>query len=83
MGTEQMSAAAQRRARNRAAHYAERARNARTPIERATVAWDYWRSLIRDLPADQAGQWAESIATALEAHIARLAQILNLEGDPK
>jgi hypothetical protein len=40
MGTNEPTSRTRKKATNRAAHYAQRARQARTPIERATVAHD-------------------------------------------
>lgn len=68
---------ARRRVANRAAHYAAKQAAARTPLEHAAAAWQHWRALLRDLPADQADPWAESITTTLNAQVEQLTTILN------
>ena len=73
-----------RRIVNQAAHYAEKKARATTPIERATAAWDRWRVLVRALPADTSGPWAEALTATLDTHIDQLTQvttIVNAKGD--
>ncbi len=75
---------ARRRIVNQAAHYADKKANARTPLERATAAWDRWRGLVRALPTDTAGPWAEALTATLDTHIDQLNQlttIVNAKGD--
>lgn len=66
-----MSRAAQRDAR-KVAHHAAKARKARTPLGKAGVAFDEWRHLVSQLPAEFADQLGEQMTTHIRAEIARL-----------
>lgn len=73
---------ARRRVANQAEHRAAKKTRARTPTERATAAWDHWRALLRELPVDQQGPWADAITSTLDANIDQLTKILNAkQGD--
>ncbi|MCO6011739.1 hypothetical protein NE236_43015 [Actinoallomurus purpureus] len=75
---------ARRRVANRAAHYAAKQARAGTPLERVTAAWEQWRALVRDLPAEAAEPWAEAITTTLDAHITKLIKLVaEAEGGPR
>lgn len=69
--------AARRRRANRAAHYAARRAAAGTPLQRTAAAWDHWRGLIGELPADHTAQWADVITAALDAHITQITKLLD------
>jgi hypothetical protein len=72
---------ARRRIANQAAYYAAKKERARTAPERTSAAWDQWRGLLRELPAEQAAQWADALTSTLDNHIARITQILESEGE--
>ncbi|MGI5233760.1 hypothetical protein [Actinoallomurus sp. CA-142502] len=77
-----LGAMARRRIANQASFFAQKRAQATTPSDRARVAWDQWRALLRELPADQVAPWADALARTLDTHIARLTQILDSdEGD--
>lgn len=66
---------AQRRVANRVAHYAEKASRARTPIERATVAWDQWRGELAELTPELAALYADHLITLLNDQITQMARL--------
>jgi hypothetical protein len=70
---QQASGRARRRAGNQAVHYAAKAAAARTPVERTTVAFDQWRSLVRDLPDGQAARLADQLTTLINHQITHMA----------
>lgn len=69
---------ARRRADNRREHFTAKRAAAATAQARASVAWDQWRALLRDLPEAEAERLAEEIATALARQIDHMT---TLQGD--
>lgn len=66
-----MSRAAERNAR-KAAHHAAKERKARTPLGKTGAAFDEWRHLVSQLPAEFRDQFATEMTTYIRAQTARL-----------
>ncbi|MGW2308671.1 hypothetical protein [Actinomadura luteofluorescens] len=69
---------ARRRAVNRREHFAAKRAAAASAQARASVAWDQWRALLRDLPEAEAKRLAEEIAAAL---VRQIDHMTTLQGD--
>lgn len=65
---------ARRRIENQREFFAAKASRAASPIERAAVAWDQWRAVVRELPGAQADQSAELLLATLTDQINHLAR---------
>lgn len=73
------SPAARRRLAARTAAYNTKVLKATTDLDRCSVLFDHWRSLLAEAPDAVSAQMVDVITKGLTSHVAHLAQII----DPK